>query len=273
MIGLWDNTDCVMALPFTAWSRGNGRVNQNVGEMPAYPAGTYNATFTNMAAGYGYVFGGAGNGAGLCNFDGVDDGIFSSLKPAFTNASKHTFEIKFKYVNIGTDTRSLVFDWDTGDANNFWQLFVNGTAKKPILYFKIGGTIKNAISGEAITNGNEYHLVAVKDGATLKLYINGSEPGSYDQQDAYNLGNKTFSEGITFGLQGSAGTLQNAGEVYWLAVYNDALSQARITANATLGNDMGMLGLNTTDTMKLVTGVPVRRQVPGQISGQLAGQF
>jgi len=268
MIGLWDNTDCVMALPFTAWSRGNGRTNQNVGEMPAYPGGSLNSTFTNMAAGYGYVFGGAGNGAGLCNFDGVDDLLATELDIVLTNASKHTWEYKVHHISTTKGRWCVKYV----DGDNYLLMGVNAS-EKPVLFFKIGTTIKKALSDGVLSDDTDYIIQFVKDGATLKIYQDGSEVPAYDTQDAYNLGNYTFSD-VSIG-EDPTGSISGpmSDRLHWFAYYNDAISQARITANAALGNDMGMLGLNTTDTMKLVTGVPVRRQVPGQISGQLAGQF
>jgi hypothetical protein len=259
-IGLWDNTNADPVLPFTSWSRGNGRADKNTGEMPAYPAGTYDATFTNMAAGKGYVFGGAGLGAGRCEFDGVNDHLDLSLRPPITDASKHTWEIKLKYISAAGPAQALVSQYQNPD--NRMHIAISG--HELFLLFRKSGTNKLARSSNTLTS-------FIKDGGALEIYIDSTEV-AYIQQDTYDLGDITYSANTLIGFRNS--DWPTTSDMYWWAYYSDAISQARITANHGLGKDMSLMGFDDgSDDMKLVAGVPVRRQVPGQIQGQLAGQF
>jgi hypothetical protein len=124
--------------------------------------------------------------------------------------------------------------------------FANGADDKLKFRFKVGGTTKEAVSTDALVNGNSYTLHFIKDGGSLKIYINGSEV-SYDKQDTYDLGNKTFTDQLQVGWT----SITVKGKVYWAATYEVALSGARISTNHGLGNSMGLYGYNVGDVMTL----------------------
>jgi hypothetical protein len=261
MIGSWDETDCDLALAFNAWSKGNGTSNQNTGEMPGYPNGNYDATFTNMASGYGYVYN-AGDGYAL--FDGSNDAIDTEYKPAFTDASKHTWEVKLKYVDDST-TKEILFMFDDGD--NFMQAFVDdaGAADGEITFdIKVAATRARVVTSTKLITGNDYTLHFVKNGATMEVYIDGVE-ASYSTQESYNMGNKTYTEGMLV----SRTTVSFNSNIYWVAFYSDAISGARMTANAGLDNAMGLIGTNTSDVMALAA--PAAGGIGQLVNGGLAG--
>ena len=235
----WDSSNCVLALAFNAWSKGNGTSNQNTGEMPGYPDGDYNATFTNMASGYGFVY---NSGDGYCNFDGTNDYINTGLTESFTTTCKKTWEFKLKS-NDYSNAQKLFCIYNDNDNRMDIQIT---TSNRLDFLFIANSAIERATSTTTLTNGNEYTLHFVKDEDELRIYIDGVEV-SYGTQDAFTF-TWNPSADAQIGIRNSA-DLPFDGEMYWVAYYKDALSHGRITANSALGNDMGLVGNNAGDVM------------------------
>jgi len=248
LIGTWDNANVQMVLAFNAWKQGNGTVDQNSGEMPGFPDGSFDATFTNMGAGFGYDA-----TLGICKFDGTNDFIDTTgLTPAFTNASKHTFEFKV----TATVGATHILWGQNDDVNNemFCAILNTGVLR---FNFEVGGVTDMADSTETLTNGVDYTLHFVKDGTTLKIFIDGVEV-TYATQDTYALGNKTYTNSVQVGARGDD-TLTSDTNMFWVANYSDAIIQSRITTNSGLNNAMGLVGTNTVDVMALTSARRNRR--------------
>jgi len=244
MIGLWNNANAKIGFPFNSWGKGNGTSNQNVGNMPSHPNADYqNCVITNCGVGDGYVY-----NAGDAYFkgDGVNNFIQSQYDHAFSNASKIVLEAKVNFLADGSVNRSVFGFYD--NSNN-WMTFQIMTTRKLRLAFKIGGTTRQAISTDVLTDATEYSISAVKDGATLKLGINGVEVGGYDTQNTYNLGNKTFINKMQCAAWNSTNVWKS--NIFWWMVYDNAITFARLLANHNLGKDMGLVGNNVGDVMNL----------------------
>ncbi len=248
MIGGWDETSCELALFYNAWSKGNGTADKNAGNMPSYPAGAHqNCAFTNMGVGKGYLY---NAGDGNCDFDNVDDFQATALTLAFTNASKFTIEVISKFASGASRGVFGLAD----DANNLFSGTETSTLKLNMAFEK-GGVTDQVQTNATLINGQTYHYAFVKDGATLKLYINGVENGGagYQIQNPYNLGNFNPADTLDVGAgRTSAGAVRYRSQpIYLFAYYSDALTVARILTNAGLGYNYGLVGTNVGDTMSV----------------------
>ena len=235
----WDNTDCVFALPFASWSRGNG-ADQNSGQMPSYPDTSFqDFTFTSMGTGSGYFRDSLG-----CIFDGSNDHFVTNYNPYFTDGNKITFEVKLNYVSDGGD--QIIFE-SIDDGSNSWDFRIKGTANNKIqlLFFK-SAVLDYALSTDTLADG-DHTIHGVKDGAAIKLYIDGSEVSAYDVQNNYELGVASYTDNMDIGSR-----VPLSSKVYWIAVYQDALSNGRISKNHSLGNNMKLKGMSTGKIMSLV---------------------
>jgi len=244
MIGDWDNTNIVdgSVLAPNAWSKGNGLVDQNTGEMPGHPDGSLDATFTNMAVGFGFV---NNSNDGFIKFGGDNDLVALNYTPTYTNTSKFTIEMKLKYTQTGTSQR---FYSQEDDTSNFIIFFFTN-ADAVFVRIRKAGVTKDIISSTTMTDGADQTVHIEKDGATIKIYIDDVEV-SYTTQDAYNLGNFTLTDGVDIGARNDGAAPMTA-NMYWYAIYDDAISGARRTVNVGLDNAMGLIGTNVGDVMSL----------------------
>lgn len=229
LIRSWDNSNCVFALaPCSIFNHNPQQAAFNSGT--AYPyqgpsGGAITATLTNMLSGYGY------NQNPWFRFDGVDDYIATNYKPFFTNSSVHTFEAKIFWV--ANALRYLFGTYD--DGSNFWGVYGNtdGTIKGR---FVIGGAVRDVASVDTLSTG--WNTVTLtKNGGTLQLYINGSEV-SYSTQNTYNLGNKIYTNAMSFGKLNAYAAGPFDGLISWASVYETALTSGTILDNY---NNLGQL--------------------------------
>lgn len=247
---MWDRTSLEHSMPFNAWGKGNGTANKNTGNMPSAPAGAWqNCVFTNCGVGSGYIYNG---GDAHYNSDSVNDAIVLNKILSWTDALKKTFEIKLNY-DWDNTIQVLFGDYKVGAAN-YILCWVNPANRKIFLNIVKGGVLRAVESTDAVSDG-DHTIHFVKDGATMKFYLDGVEV-SYDAQDAYNLGNMTDSNALIYG---NAHTFTWAlfGRTEIWNVYSDAISQARITANHALGKDMGEIADNVGDVMSFREGGPM----------------
>ena len=263
MIGSWDETDAVLALAFNAWSKGNGTSNKNTGNMPSFPDGDFqNCAITNCGIGYGYLYNSAD---GYFHGDGVDDHIQTNYFVSVTNASNLTIECKLDYVAVAGIGQFICGNAAGGAGTNRFWFYITATNTIDVR-FDWGASFDRVLTSTTLTTGNSYTLCFRKTAGTVQIFINGNE-ASYATQDTYALGSNVYTEAMRFGDR--SGVYEMTSNVYWFAVYEAALSQARITENHGLDNAMGLIGTNTSDVMALVAvgGYPVNHEY-GQMVGQ-----
>ena len=243
----WDDTDCVLALGFNAWSKGNGTSDQNTGEFPGYPNGDDDSTLTNMDSSNGYFY---NSGNGYCNFDGVNDKIISSCDShTFTSTSKCTWEIKFRYDHTG-NSQSFWSQWDDSDNFVLASIRTDGAIQ---LIFKVAGTAYNTYSSTVMSDDTDYTLHFVKNGSTTSLYMNGAEV-SYSARVGYSGADKAYTQAYRWGILDRGGAdIPIVGKVYWLAVYDTNMSTVDISNNAGLSNAMDETFFNVGDDMQLTS--------------------
>ncbi len=208
-----------------------------------------------MGTGYGYVY---NAGDGYIRPDGINDYIDTQY--GFPDAA-FTVEVKFNYVNNGTHQYIM----GAIDDNYHYVLFrvLNTSALRVDTRLSSSCAADICQSDDTLSDGEHtLHFVRETDG-TPKLYIDGSEVASYSDQDAIRIPSLTAKQRICARSDGTSYPL--ASNVNWFAVYHAALSEARITANASLGNDMGLVGTASGDAMALAaaaTSQPHWRRFP-----------
>jgi len=242
MIGLWNNDSVRFALMAGAWPKGNGLVDQNVGEFPGHPNGNFDAILIDMGAGFGFI-----TSLGALNFDGVNDNIVTKLNVSVTNSSKFTYEIKFHYSKIG-NTQALVSQFDDSSDRFFIGILNDG---KLLFRFFVAGTEDRALTTTTLVDDTDNTVAFIKDGGTLIIKINGVE-ASYSEPNTYGLGNKTYTDNVTIGRRNGPDDFPFADRMYSIVFYSDAISESRTTVNSGLGNDYGLIGINVNDKMVLI---------------------
>lgn len=241
--GAWDSTDCVLALAFNAWSKCNGTSDKYTGNMPSYPLGAYqNCVFTGFGSSYGYVY---NSGDGYCLFENNSDYILTDYTLSGTNTSKLTIEAWiYRKTNGVVDCICGLED----DSSNYFAFTVTPSNLLNVGWY-VGGVADQVASSNTVSVGL-HHVVYAKDGATQKLYLDGVEV-SYTIQNPYELGDKTYTNKMLIGADALTPVLGFNDKIYWYSIYGDAISEARIGANNSLGKDLELYGTNIGDTMYL----------------------
>jgi len=182
------------------------------------------------------------------------NGTDSSSAPTW-NRKWFTFDGINDYLEI-TDSKSLMFGtqsfavsgwlkqkttspgwsaatinkWYTGASpgNNNWSLGLlsDYSVLKPYFNIDSYGTFYSVSSSETISAHNWYHVVAVRDGGTLKIYVNGvlkgtNSPAGFATRSITALSQPTYIGKIGAGYN----ALQDSGR---MQVYNRALSDSEI---------------------------------------------
>lgn len=236
----WLSGNCELAIAPICWSRDNGTTSFVSGGIPSWPTGAYQPVeVSGFTAGCGYIYG--NSGFGHVHFDGTTtpSGIMTNYPIILRDASVHTWETVIYYKD-NKYQQTLMSAYQ--DANNYWRMYIYTNSSLRIKYRK-GAVNKLVYSNETLDTNQYYHLVAVKDGGDTRLYINGSEV-TYASSDTYNLGDFTVNK-LNLGNEFYKGTgnYPLSGDIYWTAVYDEAMGSGAILHHATeLDFGMDMVG-------------------------------
>lgn len=108
-----------------------------------------------------------------------------------------------------------------------FQFRMTGAGK--VEFIVIGGSSPSAVGSTSINDGNPHHVAATYDGATIKVYVDGTLDGSTSTSQALSTGANLFA-----GVNHSTALFAQPwnGEIDEVAYYTSALSAARIAAHA-----------------------------------------
>jgi hypothetical protein len=246
----WDNDSCAFVIAPAAWAKGNGKTNKQTGNLPSYPlAAGKNVVLTNFAAGYGYVYN-ADTGYLRCRAADLNY-LPINLPHTYTTTSNETFEIKFNFV--ASASAQTLFGAGI-DNSNYWQASINASTRKPQLLFSVGGVVKYVRGTAALADGLHTMQFRKKSDGTMDMVIDGTKIVAYDTKENYTQADFALTTQHSIGaVKITAGYVgYSNSNIYWLAVYNKFLSDATCTTNHALGNDMGLYGYNTGDTLDLL---------------------
>lgn len=175
-----------------------------------------------------------GNGAQL--FDGSTTSISVPSNSAFDWAASDSFAVEV-WVNRGDNGFSgseVIVGRDDSDGDMMWSLGINGSGQA---VFKLTSTSDESIqitsSSKALSynhldvNAVWHHLVAVKEGDLLSLYVDGEEP--VQQSYHFTDGFASADAGISIGrLEAGGGEQYFKGAIDEVAIYGQSLSPEQI---------------------------------------------
>ena len=163
---------------------------------------------------------GAGRFGRALSFDGQDDIVTVPDDSALRLTTGMTLEAWVK-PTAATAWRSVIFK--ESNAGAAYGLYANSDADRPAVF--LGG--QTGVSGPSVLEGNRWtHLAATFDGATLRLFVNGTAAGSLAVDGELTPG----SGPLSFGANHVWGE-RFRGLIDEVRVYNRALSQAEVTAD------------------------------------------
>jgi len=166
------------------------------------------------------------------SFDGVNDYLeIRDAKPYMFGTQSFTIGAWLKQKNSTPGWNGAGFTkWYTGaqPGNNNWSLGLlsDYNVLKPGFTIDSSGTFYSVSSSEFITANNWYYVVAVRDGGTLKMYVNGVLKGTNSPAGLATRAITNLSQPIYTGKIGvGSNAFQDSGR---MQIYNKALSDSEI---------------------------------------------
>jgi large repetitive protein len=159
------------------------------------------------------------------SFDGVDDYIGFGDVYDFAGTASFTLEGWFNRTAVGENTWRVVAGKEpAAGSRDGWALAISPGSQ--LLYFDrvTAGNDDTAISTTATVAGTWYHVAATYDGATMRIYVNGSLEGS--TPSPLSIPDTTYP--LRLGSLHPAPTTLFPGRLDEIAIYNVALPAAQV---------------------------------------------
>ena len=204
------------------WDAANRRSYPATGTTWTDVVGSSNGSFEN-SGGTSLAFDSAHGGSIV--FDGTDDYVlatdFQDVSPV-SGTNSYTFGIWVYFDSVEATT----FLSQYISASNRWSLWVNASNDIHFADRGSGGNIQSAGHSYTFTAKRWYYLTVLKDGSTLKTYIDGSLVKS----ESFSPNNPARSAGLLFGTDtDNYDTLD--GNIALVHAYNKALTNAEVLQN------------------------------------------
>ena len=240
-----DLTGYDLILAPNAWSKGNGTIAQYNSNIPSYPSGI-DCIMTSYDSTEGYI---PNNKDGYIEHYSHLGFTRCSIAWARTETSKNTIELWYQHKNNAlTDT----YLWGNYfDASRATYAFINryGIANSNRITYYCGTAIWR--TDVSLVDGELYHLVFIKDGIDLKVYVNGELAGYDTYHDTYTNGNSTLISTTDFGSIIAPENGVN-GRIYWAGISTTiAFDAIRVATNYVAGPTGGYIGINTGNILSL----------------------
>jgi len=149
------------------------------------------------------------------NFDGTDDYVTVSA------TGTKTVEVWF---NPDTTSTTSVLYGPQANGHDNWLSFSNIVT---LFGTQSADTNNFSITGGSISAGNWYQAVAIVDGTTATLYVNGSQVATTTK--AFTIG--SWSGNASIGRRGAISQMYANAQIGIVRVYNKALTAAEVLSN------------------------------------------
>jgi hypothetical protein len=127
------------------------------------------------------------------------------------------------------DTNRLVIKWNTSYPERTFQLYATGNSG---VWMLSDGSAAYLLGGGTFTQGQWYHIVGTYDGATQRLYVNGSQVNS----TALSITLKQSSKEVMIGGYGTGVYSNN--DIAQPRIYNRALTAEEVERNYNAGKNI-----------------------------------
>lgn len=174
--------------------------------------GNYNGTINGAVQVDGHI------GLAL-NFDGIDDGAIANIG---TTSGPITYSFWFAADSTSVTRRIIAREWDEGGS--FTTHHADGQIYA--IFRRSDGAQGPDLCGGVISSGELHHLVAVFDGSSASLYLDGT------LRDIVAQGSVRIDSNL---MEMSPATWPFAGTIDEVRVFNRALTTAEIFALYHLG--------------------------------------
>ena len=168
-------------------------------------------------------------------FDGVDDSFSTASNLSVLNITNNvTIETWIKFDQVHSDWVRLIGKGDNINRNYGLWLATNGK----LLFQMYGGTALGLESTTALQAGVWYHIAAIKNGNTAKIYINGIEDATISTTVNPQINTLPLTVGYGYLHTWLKGALDE------VRVWNVARSLSQIQQgmyNALVGNETGLV--------------------------------
>ncbi|MGO8930449.1 MAG: LamG-like jellyroll fold domain-containing protein [Limisphaerales bacterium] len=215
---LWPLNETVPATAYDYWSGQNGTQN---GTLTLGVAGPTPPAYQGFSA-----------GTTAYEFDGASAYIDCGTGPALSGTTDFTLEA---WVNTTSTTAGVVIQQRDGGYNGEYGLSVNTNGTLNFYVFG-GGAYQFAFGSPAaariVNDGNWHHIAATRSGLNGAIYIDGSAVATASGSPVAPL-DPTISVAIGADVRDDVAYFN--GLMCDVAIYNHALSPARITDHATVG--------------------------------------
>jgi hypothetical protein len=215
-----------------SWSLGNGTSDQRTGNFPRYPAGGACA-FDGVASGQGYKF----NSSGYGHLDFSSTGrITTDEDVSLSNSNALSFSCWIYRQGASNDVFMIAWS-GSPDHVSTW---INASNQ---LVWTLGA--QDWWSNKAIITGRWTLISFVKDGATIRLYIDGEECSlGYSAGATYNQGT------ITIAAKAQIGDTNYFHSILGPCLFShSALTRSQILEVLKTDSTLGRIGNNSGDTM------------------------
>ena len=152
----------------------------------------------------------AGKYGGALTFDGLNDLVAIADAAALDLTTGMTIEAWVKPSSV-SGWRTVVLKETAG--NLAYALYANQSVQRPAVELRIGSKTHNVSGTNALSTATWTHLAATYDGATARLYINGTQ---------------VSSRAVTGNLLTSANPLRIGGNLVWGEYYRGQIDEVRI---------------------------------------------
>lgn len=135
-------------------------------------------------------------GSGSIYFDGVGDYLkIRGTKDFDLLSEDFTIELWFNCSSFSGSTRTILSkDGVLNSTNAQYSIFIDSTGKVNATVGSGDSTVytQSIVSGTTISTGVWYHLAFVRNGTTLRLFLNGIQEASATQTGVMTTGNKNL---------------------------------------------------------------------------------